>query len=1322
MTDPYIGRRWLRERLAAWWEDGTSMFTVTGSPGTGKTAFVDDLAARSGALPPDVRLIAHHCRAERRATCDPVRFVERLSEALAAWSPEFLHALTRIHAQLTGTPVEVQIVRGEVTAQVVEPGAEVSLVRITIQKSSADEALDLLVRRPLEQVTLPGEPLVVVDALDEAVAYDSATTIPRLILGHLPDLPLRFLVTTRPDPRIPRQPLAGHGPVVDLVEDEPPDQDDVRKYAFERLSALAGQDRAGLARRISEASGANFLYARHVTEELRQGRRSADDVLAGQDLPSGLIGLYRQFMSREVRPPGQAGGERYWRDRVRPCLAVVTAAQENGLAPAQLADILDLPRTEIHDFFRLMGQYLAVGPDGLWRLFHPSFGDFLVHGNDPYLDCAEGHRRIVRYAVDAWGDNWARCEDEYFLRNVAHHLALALRCPSLTRGEREALTAEVYRLALSGSFLAAQSGLVSAGDGHALALSTIVFGVRTAIERRDHGRLAVLALRLSEERARADTVTPTELAATRGVEAGLARARTYTRDDSLMWLLLIAFGAAVRGDADGLRQGLDELARVEDGKFSEGWSELAGLLLARIGPAADRTEAARLCRLADHSMLGWIALHQAMGPVPYAAVLTALWIDDEYRRARAVSELLSWLTRERLVSLGDVRLLADLVLRVFERDWAAADRALGREPGERDTFNVSFLLPDVPEAYLIAKALLGDLAAAKQLLTTGPHSIRTTSAALLHAHTLAAIAHPDRFARSLGDHVVRALWQDDPDMWVCLHYANYLAYQGDCDQALEIVEPLIIRLGNSLEDEFDYVGEHIDAFHGSCGIGLALALVRTCCQLAQVDLALSVCDLLQRVSPMETVRAYSEIAAWQDGDERARTLATGAALAERLEDPFFRVTGKTIIALDTGDPAVLKHTIAPALSRQETARDLHEPVIRAVLARGAARRGDGEQARAHAAAVVKALGGDPPPDQSDKWPSKIRQRAARHLLFAGLPDEAAVVIRDPDLFFEVAAGGRCDLAMALAERTWPSLAEAVAHWGEQRRRGRRAVPLTVQTLRRWRSEPIGHLLPALAHLARETGDEAGLRALRAVAGRRINVEIETEVESLQGRNRSMRPRAVYSFHEAGRERAALLAVASAEFGDVPAFEKAVQLHRYREFMEGEASMGWDAFRGYMRSREEMAFERYKVDARLAGLVGQAAAAFRRAGDTTQAAARLAEAEDLIEEIKHTDLHASASITLAAAASRCRDFALTRRCRRDAMVSRNVDFGPLWDVLLDLATHPTTPEHEAAGVLLEVFTGAEFTSADHLELVSMLTVLTPEVGDEVAEVVADSLAG
>ncbi|WP_330327896.1 hypothetical protein [Streptomyces pseudovenezuelae] len=44
------------------------------------------------------------------------------------------------------------------------------------------------------------------------------------------------------------------------------------------------------------------------------------------------------------------------------------------------------------------------------------------------------------------------------------------------------------------------------------------------------------------------------------------------------------------------------------------------------------------------------------------------------------------------------------------------------------------------------------------------------------------------------------------------------------------------------------------------------------------------------------------------------------------------------------------------------------------------------------------------------------------------------------------------------------------------------------------------------------------------------------------------------------------------------------------------------------------------------------------------------------------------------------------------------------------------------MLLEVFSGAEFASADHLELVSMLTVLTPEVGEEVAEVVADSLAG
>jgi hypothetical protein len=102
----FTGRDWVFQAIDRWLADphGKRVFSLTGGPGSGKTAIATRLVQISNGdtPPPAVSHIGrgflsalHFCQVGNDTLIDPLRFVEALSTALAQRFPLFAEALTQ---------------------------------------------------------------------------------------------------------------------------------------------------------------------------------------------------------------------------------------------------------------------------------------------------------------------------------------------------------------------------------------------------------------------------------------------------------------------------------------------------------------------------------------------------------------------------------------------------------------------------------------------------------------------------------------------------------------------------------------------------------------------------------------------------------------------------------------------------------------------------------------------------------------------------------------------------------------------------------------------------------------------------------------------------------------------------------------------------------------------------------------------------------------------------------------------------------------------------------------------------------------------------
>ena len=440
--DEFTGRAWLLPRVLKWYENAYDrMLLLTGDPGTGKSMVAAWLAG-SGPLPQDPPpgtalpdslqfdgLLPSQQLERLRSQVQAVHFCQ--ADGGSVQPGEMARNLAdQLTGRVSGFDQEVKAILADrivlaptVTTGTVETGGRVTGLSIgTINLKNLDDQarFNRSVRDPLNSLykhSAPGPMLLIIDSLDEALTYSGGTKIPDL-LATLSDLPyqVRFLATTRPDPRVLK--LFFDVPTLDLVDDAPPDAEDVRRYAHARLHPLDEPQRSELAQQVGQASKGIFLYGRLVVEDLledlKQGSLSAD-----LTLPPGLSGYYNQFLGREVGKDIDR-----WRT-YQPVLGVVAVAQGDGLQTGQVGKVTQQDAEKI---LLACLQYMdGAYPEGPFRVFHRSLAEFLLEDreyNKYYrIDAPSMHALIADYYYSLRNGTpplgkW----DEYALRHMPVHL------------------------------------------------------------------------------------------------------------------------------------------------------------------------------------------------------------------------------------------------------------------------------------------------------------------------------------------------------------------------------------------------------------------------------------------------------------------------------------------------------------------------------------------------------------------------------------------------------------------------------------------------------------------------------------------------------------------------------------------------------------------------------------------------------------------------------------------------------------------------------------------------------------------------------------
>ncbi|KAF8684926.1 WD40 repeat-like protein [Rhizoctonia solani] len=226
----------------------SSIYWMNGMAGTGKTTIVSTFCERVERY----KLLAasFFCTRSSAECRDVNRIIPTISYQLAQYSIPFRSALSNILGQ---TP--------------------------DISSKNILKQFNLLLKEPLEQLkdSMPDNMVVVIDALDECENQNGVELVLDMLFRHAAQVPVKFLVTSRPEPEIytKMSTHANHREVLHLHDIEKSlVQGDIELYLKDELSFMAPTptEIAELAQR----AGTLFIYAATLVRYI-SGKRFADN-------------------------------------------------------------------------------------------------------------------------------------------------------------------------------------------------------------------------------------------------------------------------------------------------------------------------------------------------------------------------------------------------------------------------------------------------------------------------------------------------------------------------------------------------------------------------------------------------------------------------------------------------------------------------------------------------------------------------------------------------------------------------------------------------------------------------------------------------------------------------------------------------------------------------------------------------------------------------------------------------------------------------------------------------------------------------------------
>ncbi|KAB5589183.1 hypothetical protein CTheo_7381 [Ceratobasidium theobromae] len=297
-------REKVQEDLRKWVQDpnGAKVFWMSGMAGTGKTTLAYSLCEW---LEKNNQLGASFFCSRASSSCsDFSRIVPTIAHQLAQCSPPFRSALR----------------------QALVENPEVSGQNIVLQFKG-------ILQEPLSkaETDISKGVVVVIDALDECGNKAGVRLMLEMLLKFAPNLPLKFFVTSRPEPVIHDKMTSPEGIPPALMHLHDVEQDlverDIQKYLTEVLSPMRPPPKKRQIERLARNSGRLFIYAATVARYIYP-----------DDIPvDSATRLKTMLMTNVERPKGGSGKQYEELDQLYN--TVLSLAFDRRLEESELANM-----------------------------------------------------------------------------------------------------------------------------------------------------------------------------------------------------------------------------------------------------------------------------------------------------------------------------------------------------------------------------------------------------------------------------------------------------------------------------------------------------------------------------------------------------------------------------------------------------------------------------------------------------------------------------------------------------------------------------------------------------------------------------------------------------------------------------------------------------------------------------------------------------------------------------------------------------------------------------------------------------------------------
>ncbi|CUA74503.1 Ribosome assembly protein 4 [Rhizoctonia solani] len=351
---------------------------MNGMAGTGKTTIAYSVCAK---LEQDSQLGASFFCSRAIQPCRQVKnIIPTISYQLARFSLLFRRALDKV---LQSHPdVHTRALSMQYEKLLVEPMQE-------------------------SQLSLPTDIVVVIDALDECENENSLCQILDLLLSNSTTLPIKFLVSSRPEMEICRRMMSrvdeqGNAPLVLHDLDAEVVKQDIKVYMKRELEHISLTETQWSG--ILERCGALFIYASTSCRLIKQGYEmsSLDETVKMIVSPgsasidheeSGIDELYSTILAAAFNRSKTTGPIR---QRMKDVLETVICAVE-PMSLDSLASVLRLGSAEkVSAFLQPLRSVINVTPAGIVTILHASFPDFMLSsGRSKELHCAAPNRHTM---------------------------------------------------------------------------------------------------------------------------------------------------------------------------------------------------------------------------------------------------------------------------------------------------------------------------------------------------------------------------------------------------------------------------------------------------------------------------------------------------------------------------------------------------------------------------------------------------------------------------------------------------------------------------------------------------------------------------------------------------------------------------------------------------------------------------------------------------------------------------------------------------------------------------------------------------------------